>query len=51
LCNFSLVLIKFQFQGIHEGRQAARQIDLDLMGYSSLAGPAGIVQPKRIISA
>ena len=30
---------------IHEGRQAARQIDFDLMGYSSLAGPAGVIQP------
>lgn len=29
---------------ISEGRQAARQIDLDLMGYTSLAGPGGIVK-------
>ncbi|KAK7486587.1 hypothetical protein BaRGS_00022112, partial [Batillaria attramentaria] len=29
---------------ISEGRQAARQIDLDLMGVSSLAGPGGIVK-------
>uniref|UniRef100_A0A0B7B9R4 glutamate synthase (NADH) n=1 Tax=Arion vulgaris TaxID=1028688 RepID=A0A0B7B9R4_9EUPU len=28
---------------IAEGRQAARQIDKDLMGHSSLAGPGGIV--------
>uniref|UniRef100_A0A2C9JI59 glutamate synthase (NADH) n=1 Tax=Biomphalaria glabrata TaxID=6526 RepID=A0A2C9JI59_BIOGL len=28
---------------INEGRQAARQIDIDLMGESSLAGPGGIV--------
>lgn len=26
---------------ISEGRQAARQIDLDLMGETSLAGPGG----------
>jgi len=26
-----------------EGRQAARQVDFDLMGHSSLAGPGGIV--------
>lgn len=32
---------------IHEGRQAARQIDLDLMGYSSLAGPAGVVHIQK----
>lgn len=32
---------------ITEGRQAARQIDFDLMGHSSLAGPGGIVyQPE-----
>jgi len=29
---------------IHEGRQAARQIDFDLMGKTSLAGPGGHVQ-------
>ena len=29
---------------IAEGRQAARQIDLDLMGTTSLAGPGGFVQ-------
>ena len=28
---------------ITEGRQAARQVDFDLMGHSSLAGPGGIV--------
>ena len=28
---------------INEGRQAARQIDLDLMGKTSLAGPGGVV--------
>ena len=33
---------------IHEGRQAARQIDEDLMGYTSLAGPAGIVKKEKI---
>ena len=37
--------------GIHEGRQAARQIDQDLMGYTSLAGPAGVVMSKKIISS
>lgn len=32
---------------ISEGRQAARQIDFDLMGHTSLAGPGGIVyQPE-----
>ncbi|XP_060602982.1 uncharacterized protein LOC132756035 [Ruditapes philippinarum] len=32
---------------ISEGRQAARQIDLDLMGKTALAGPGGIVyQPE-----
>ena len=36
---------------IHEGRQAARQIDQDLMGYSSLAGAAGIVQTKKMVTA
>ena len=30
---------------INEGRQAARQVDLDLMGRTSLAGPGGIVVP------
>ncbi|XP_076444401.1 uncharacterized protein LOC143282637 [Babylonia areolata] len=29
---------------ISEGRQAARQMDIDLMGYTSLAGPGGIVK-------
>jgi len=38
---------------ISEGRQAARQIDLDLMGQTSLAGPGGQVHsikpiPKEI---
>lgn len=28
---------------IHEGRQCAQQVDADLMGFSSLAGPGGIV--------
>ena len=28
---------------INEGRQAARQIDLDPMGHTSLAGPGGVV--------
>jgi len=32
---------------IHEGRQAARQIDEDLMGYTTLAGPAGIVKKEK----
>ena len=27
---------------INEGRQAARKIDLDLMGHTSLAGPGGV---------
>ncbi|XP_058953024.2 uncharacterized protein [Pocillopora verrucosa] len=34
---------------ISEGRQAARQIDLDLMGETSLAGPGGqihVIQPR-----
>ena len=29
---------------INEGRQAAREVDLDLMGRTSLAGPGGIVR-------
>ena len=32
---------------INEGRQAARQVDHDLMGQSSLAGPGGILTPLR----
>ena len=32
---------------INEGRQAARQIDLDLMGKTSLAGPGGIVVTRE----
>ena len=36
---------------INEGRQAARQVDLDLMGKTSLAGPGGIVQPIRTASS
>lgn len=33
---------------ISEGRQAARQVDLDLMGKTSLAGPGGLVyQPEN----
>lgn len=34
---------------IHEGRQAARQIDEDLMGYTTLAGPAGIVKKEKFV--
>jgi len=34
---------------INEGRQAARQIDLDLMGHTSLAGPGGVVIPKPLV--
>jgi glutamate synthase (NADPH/NADH) len=34
---------------INEGRQAARQIDLDLMGQTSLAGPGGQVTPKPLV--
>lgn len=34
---------------INEGRQAARQIDLDLMGHTSLAGPGGVVIPKLLV--
>lgn len=34
---------------IHEGRQAARQIDQDLMGYSTLAGPAGVLKTQKSI--
>jgi len=34
-------------RAIHEGRQAAREIDAYLMGKTSLAGPGGIVQPIR----
>jgi glutamate synthase (NADPH/NADH) len=36
---------------IHEGRQAARQIDEDLMGYTSLAGPAGIVKREKYLDS
>jgi glutamate synthase (NADH) len=32
---------------INEGRQAARQVDLDLMGHTSLAGLGGVVQSSR----
>ena len=32
---------------IAEGRQAARQIDIDLMGTTSLAGPGGQIIPQR----
>ena len=32
---------------INEGRQAARQIDLDLMGHTSLAGIGGVVASTR----
>lgn len=31
---------------IHEGRQAARQIDYDLMGFSALAGAGGVLVTK-----
>jgi glutamate synthase (NADPH/NADH) len=34
---------------ISEGRQAAREIDLDLMGTSSLAGPAGVVRSGSVV--
>lgn len=34
---------------IHEGRQAARQIDEDLMGYTALAGPAGIAKKEKYL--
>ncbi|XP_035687189.1 glutamate synthase [NADH], amyloplastic-like isoform X1 [Branchiostoma floridae] len=33
---------------ISEGRQAARQIDLDLMGFTSLAGPGGVVTATKL---
>ena len=33
---------------IHEGRQAARQVDKDLMGKTCLAGPGGVLQPEEI---
>lgn len=32
---------------INEGRQVARQVDLDLMGHTSLAGLGGVVQSSR----
>jgi len=32
---------------INEGRQAARQIDIDLMGHTSLASNGGVVQSTR----
>jgi glutamate synthase (NADPH/NADH) len=32
---------------INEGRQAAREIDMHLMGHTSLAGPGGIVHEDR----
>ncbi|PIK33907.1 putative glutamate synthase [Apostichopus japonicus] len=32
----------------HEGRQAAREVDLDLMGYTSLPGPGGVVIPATM---
>ncbi len=32
---------------INEGRLAARQIDIDLMGRTSLAAVGGVVQPVR----
>jgi hypothetical protein len=28
---------------IHEGRQVAKQVDYELMGYSALAGPGGVL--------
>ncbi len=39
---------KLYFKAIHEGRQAARQIDHDLMGFSTLAGPAGVLAAEMI---
>jgi len=33
--------------GITEGRQAAREVDVFLMGSSSLPGPAGIILPQQ----
>ncbi|XP_071818623.1 uncharacterized protein [Apostichopus japonicus] len=33
---------------INEGRQAAREVDLDLMGYTSLPGPGGVVIPATM---
>ncbi|CAD5117336.1 DgyrCDS6121 [Dimorphilus gyrociliatus] len=35
---------------INEGRQAARRIDMDLMGKSSLAGPGGVVSNRQNVS-
>jgi len=32
---------------INEGRQAARQIDIDLMGHTSLASTGGVVTSTR----
>jgi len=32
---------------INEGRQAARQVDMDLMGKTALAGAGGVVKPIR----
>ncbi|VDL61623.1 unnamed protein product [Hymenolepis diminuta] len=32
---------------INEGRQAARQVDIDLMGNSILPGPGGVIQPEN----
>lgn len=30
---------------INEGRQAAREVDLDLMGCTTLPGPGGVIEP------
>lgn len=40
-CRFGQSLV---VTAIAEGRQAARQIDLDLMGSTSLAGPGGVIK-------
>lgn len=32
---------------INEGREAARHVDLDLMGHTSLASSGGVVKSKR----
>ena len=34
---------------INEGRQAARQVDLDLMGHTSLASTGGVVTSTRTV--
>lgn len=35
---------------INEGRQAAREVDKDLMNQTSLAGPGGILDVEQSIS-